>query len=73
MAYKPRSERLTREEYISRAYEFAHRTPKKLDAAKVKDIRYRASSGESRRLLASEYGVSYTAISKVVNYESWSS
>lgn len=69
--WRHRSKRITRDEYLSRAYEFAHHTPQKLDAEKVRVIRVRAAMGVPARRMAKQYGVSKSMIDKVVAYERW--
>jgi predicted DNA-binding protein (UPF0251 family) len=69
--WRPRAECLTRDEYLSRAYEFAHRTPVKLTASQVAAIRVRASMGVNYEKMASQYGVHRNTIARIATYESW--
>lgn len=69
--WRHRSKRLEREEYLSRAYEFAHHTPQKLDAEKVLAIRVRHSMGVPAQRMAEQYGVSKSMIDKVAAYDRW--
>ncbi len=43
----------------------------RLTAAQVRDIRHRASLGESQRLLASDFGVSRSNIGLIVTGKTW--
>lgn len=69
--WRPRAERIPRDEYLSRAYEFAHRTPVKLNESQVTAIRVRASMGVPHEKMASQYGVHRNTIARIAAYESW--
>lgn len=67
--------RLDREEYLSRAYEFAKRgrdlPQSKLHEYHVKHIRERNEYGVPRWWLAKEYGVHLRTIDKICTWETW--
>ena len=66
---RPRAFRISREEYLSRAHEFAHNQPKKLDADKVRQIR--AIAGMTHKQIADRFGVHENTVWRVRNYETW--
>ena len=68
--WRPRSERMTRAEYLERAHEFAHRARAKLSADEVQAIRANRS-GMTAKELAERFGVHYRTIEKAQAVETW--
>ena len=66
---RPRAFRISREEYLSRAHEFAHNQPKKLTDDKVRQIR--AIVGMTHKQIAAKFGVNHYTIWCVRNYQTW--
>lgn len=70
--WRPRSERLAREDYLDNAHVFAHRTPKKLTAEIVRQIRENRE-GMSDKKRAELLGVGQQTVYRVRHYLTWSS
>lgn len=68
--WRPRSERMTRAEYLERAHEFAHKSRAKLSPDDVKAIRANRS-GMTAKGLAERFGVHYRTVEKIRDFETW--
>lgn len=69
--WRPRAERLPRDEYLNRAYEFAHRKNGKLSVDQVALIRQRAASGEPKKPMAAEFGVHPNTIYRICDHTNY--
>lgn len=68
--WRPRSERMSRSEYLERAHEFAHRASAKLSPDDVKAIRANRS-GMTAKQWAERLGVHYRTVEKAQSFETW--
>ena len=63
---------MTREEYLSRAREFASRGESRPNAVMTPDrVREIRTSGDTAKSLADRYGCHYRTVEKVRHYETW--
>ena len=63
--------KMTRDEYLSRAYEFAHTANRSMTMDQADEIRRRYAGGESQRSIADQLGLHKNTVWKIVNYLSY--
>lgn len=69
--WRPRAERIPRDEYLDRAYEFAHRKNGKLSDEQVASVRARAAAGEPKKQMAKELGVHPNTIYRICDHTNY--
>lgn len=69
--WRPRWQRISREEYLIRAYEFAHKKNRIFTDQQVQVIRIRASMRVTAKRMAQQYGVHVRTIEKIISYEAY--